>query len=453
MNLPNIHNCTISVIGLGYVGLPLALSFSKGKECCRTGLKISHKVIGYDTDKSRIDELRTGFDRTNEIDVSEKEDIKDIVLTFEENLLKESDVFIITVPTPVNKSKKPDLKYLKAASKTVGKAIAQKNNDNDEITPVIIFESTVFPGTVEDICVPIIEAESNFNYNSDDSNNTFVCGYSPERINPGDPNSNVLDIVKVTSGSNPNAANWVDQFYGSIIKAGTHKASTIKVAEAAKVIENTQRDLNIALINELARIFKLEGIDTLDVIEAASTKWNFSRFYPGLVGGHCISVDPYYLTYRSEQLGYYPEIILAARRLNDNMAKWIIQQLIKSMAVNQQAINGCKFLIMGLTFKENCPDLRNTGVLKLIENLEEYGIKPAVVDPTVSKDQAKKICNIDLVDLNEIKDDFDAIIVAVGHNEFKALKTQDWTKLIKKSKGIIYDLKGIVPRELNPMRL
>ncbi len=449
--LPDISNCTIAVIGLGYVGLPLAVELGKVQHCVTSGITLRRRVIGFDINKKRLKELNEGIDITNE--TSPDELTKSSLLEFTSNadLLREADVFLVTVPTPIDSAKKPDFSPLEEASRTVGKALKDRvifsKGLQNNILPVVIYESTVYPGATEEICVPIVQKESGLKFNED-----FFCGYSPERINPGDTTHKLTTITKVTSGSNSTAADWVDKFYRSIIHAGTYLAPSIKVAEAAKVIENTQRDLNIALINELAIIFHKLGIDTLDVLEAAGTKWNFLPFRPGLVGGHCISVDPYYLTHKAEQVGYIPQIVLAGRRINDSMGDWVVQQMVLEMASRGLNISGSKVLILGLAFKENCPDLRNTRVVDVIEALRHYGMKSIVVDPWIDSKEAKSKYETEVINNIPKSTKYQAVIAAVAHREFKEIVTSQWEDLLDK-KGVLVDLKGIAPRELNPIRL
>ncbi|EFV9594234.1 Vi polysaccharide biosynthesis UDP-N-acetylglucosamine C-6 dehydrogenase TviB, partial [Shigella sonnei] len=378
-------NAKIGIIGLGYVGLPLAVEFGK---------KVT--TIGFDINKSRIDELRNGHDST--LECSNLELLEATKLTYACSLdaLKECNVFIVTVPTPIDKHKQPDLTPLIKASETLGKII--KKGD------VIIYESTVYPGATEEDCIPVVEKVSGLKFNID-----FFAGYSPERINPGDKEHRVTNILKVTSGSTPDVAEYVDQLYKLIITVGTHKASSIKVAEAAKVIENTQRDVNIALINELSIIFNKLGIDTLEVLEAAGTKWNFLPFRPGLVGGHCIGVDPYYLTHKAQSVGYHPEMILAGRRLNDSMGQYVVSQLVKKMLKQRIQVEGANVLVMGLTFKENCPDLRNTKVIDIISELKEYNINIDIIDPWCSTDEAQHEYGLTLCEDPKVNH-YDAII-------------------------------------------
>lgn len=447
-SLPPLNNCTIGIIGLGYVGLPLALAFATPQKCPRTSAELRRRVIGFDVNHERLSELKRGVDRTNEASSHEILNATQLVLSSDLEDLASVDVFIVTVPTPINKAKRPDLTPLEKASHTVGLAIRSRYDKGYDSIPVVIYESTVYPGATEEICVPILEKVSGLAFNHD-----FACGYSPERINPGDKVHGLKDITKVTSGSTETTADWVDNLYGSIISAGTHKASSIKVAEAAKVIENTQRDLNIALINELAIIFNKLSIDTLDVLDAAGSKWNFLPFKPGLVGGHCIGVDPYYLTHKAEEAGYHPEVVLAGRRINDRMGEWISEQIVLRLAQNNVPVGGSRALVLGLTFKENCPDLRNTKVVDIIESLKNYAITSSVFDPWALKQEALSEYGIDLIpshmELNP--DKFQILIVAVAHEAFKAFTIKDWTELAKGK--IVFDIKGIVPRELSPIRL
>ncbi|MGE0588255.1 MAG: nucleotide sugar dehydrogenase [Cyclobacteriaceae bacterium] len=413
----------IGIIGLGYVGLPLAVEFGKVME-----------VIGFDIDKDRINELTAGHDRTREVDSEELKQASH--LTYSSNLddLKSVNYFIVTVPTPVDEFKKPDLRPLVSASKTVGRAI--KKGD------IIIYESTVYPGCTEEACIPIVESESGLKFNVD-----FFAGYSPERINPGDKQHRVTTIKKVTSGSTPEVAEKVDQLYKKIIKAGTHKASSIKVAEAAKVIENSQRDLNIAFVNELALIFEKVGIDTHEVLEAAGTKWNFLPFKPGLVGGHCIGVDPYYLTYKAEGLGYRPEVILSGRRINDNMPIYIANSVVKLMAKNDLPINKSRILVLGITFKENCPDIRNSKVADVVRELQTYGAKVDIYDPHADAREVEHEYGLGLV--GEPLGPYHSVVLAVGHDEFRGL---DWKK-IRDEKTVVYDVKGFLDRKEVSARL
>ena len=423
----NFENINIGIIGLGYVGLPLAVEFGK-----------KYSVLGFDINQSRIEQLQKGYDST--LEVSDNELKEAIYLKYSSAVteLKSCNVYIVTVPTPIDEHKQPDLTPLVKASEMLGKVV--KKND------IIIYESTVYPGATEEACLPVVERVSGLKFNED-----FYAGYSPERINPGDKEHRVTNILKVTSGSTPEIAEIVDQLYKSIITAGTHKASSIKVAEAAKVIENTQRDVNIALINELSIIFNKLNIDTLEVLEAAGTKWNFLPFRPGLVGGHCIGVDPYYLTHKAQSVGYHPEMILAGRRLNDGMGKHVVSELVKKMLKKRIQINGANVLLMGLTFKENCPDLRNTKVVDIVSELKEYNINVDIVDPWCSNDEAQHEYGLNLT--TEYKENnYDAIILAVGHNEFKEMGA-DKIRGLGKVDHVLYDLKYVLPKQSVDMRL
>ena len=449
---PDLNNCTVAIIGLGYVGLPLAIEFSKKQKCYLSGTVINRTVIGFDINYKRIQELKKGIDITNEINNEELLNANLASLTNQIDEIAEADIFVVTVPTPINELKKPDLEPLKKATSTVAKALSIRSKTPNKCIPIVIYESTVYPGTTEEICIPIIEKESGLIYNKNNSKDTFVCGYSPERINPGDKKHRLKDIVKITSGSNKETAKWINCFYGSIIKAGTYSTKDIKTAEAAKIIENTQRDINIALMNELSIIFKLLNIDTLDVLEAASTKWNFIKFTPGLVGGHCIGVDPYYLTYKAQSLGYKPEIVLAGRLINDGMSRWVSEQLILEMNKKNMYISSAKVLILGFTFKENCPDIRNTKIFDIVKILKEYKLYIDIVDPWVNPTEAENVYSLKVFK-NIPKDrKYDAILCTLAHQTFIEMGKTDWYKLLN-DEGIIFDLKGIVPRELNPMRL
>ncbi len=417
----------IAVIGLGYVGLPLAVEFGKIRP-----------TVGFDINKTRIEELKAGHDRTLETDDKELASARHMLITDKTDDLKDCQIFLVTVPTPIDKFKRPDLTPLIKASETVGKVL--KTGD------IVIYESTVYPGATEEDCVPVLEKFSGLTYNTD-----FYCGYSPERINPGDKVHTVTKIRKVTSGSTEAIAEEVDQLYKSIIVAGTFKASSIRVAEAAKVIENSQRDINIAFVNELAVIFNRMGIDTIEVLEAAGTKWNFLPFRPGLVGGHCIGVDPYYLTHKAQELGYNPEIILAGRRLNDNMGILVANNVIKLMIKKGHKIEGAPVLILGITFKENCPDIRNSRVIDVINELESFGCKVDTFDPWADKAEVKHEYGTDILtqhsELSGKK--YSAIVAAVAHNEFNALSLNE---LILPN-AVIYDIKAILPKDIIDARL
>jgi UDP-N-acetyl-D-galactosamine dehydrogenase len=445
--LPDSSSCTVAVIGLGYVGLPLAVEFAKRQPCRRTGAPLQRRVIGFDINQHRLDELRAGHDRTNETSREELQAASGLEFSADPAVLATADVFVVTVPTPIDSAKRPDLTPLEKASATVGRALKARAAQGATTLPVVIYESTVYPGATEEVCVPILETESGLSFNQ-----RFACGYSPERINPGDTEHKLTMITKVTSGSSEAAAAWVDGFYGSIIEAGTHRADSIAVAEAAKVIENTQRDLNIALVNELAIIFRELGIDTLDVLEAAGTKWNFLPFRPGLVGGHCIGVDPYYLTHKAEQLGYHPQVVLAGRRINDGMGRWVVEQLVLAMAQRGMVIAGARVLVLGLSFKENCPDLRNTRVVDVLQFLQRYGMDPVLVDPWVDPGEAQREYGLRVAAQIPKGEPYKAVVAAVAHRQFQSMAPEQWRELLT-ADGVILDLKGLVPRQLKPIRL
>ncbi|MFU1980635.1 Vi polysaccharide biosynthesis UDP-N-acetylglucosamine C-6 dehydrogenase TviB [Bordetella hinzii] len=422
-----IQDVKLAIVGLGYVGLPLAVEFGKKRP-----------VIGFDINTRRIEELRRGHDHTLEVDDKELAEARHLSCTTDRAELGQANVFIVTVPTPIDEYKQPDLTPLVKASETIGAVL--KRGD------IVIYESTVYPGATEEDCVPVLERVSGLKYNVD-----FFAGYSPERINPGDKAHRVSTIKKVTSGSTPEVAELVDQLYQEIIVAGTHKASSIRVAEAAKVIENTQRDVNIALINELALIFNRMGIDTEAVLQAAGTKWNFLPFRPGLVGGHCIGVDPYYLTHKAQSIGYHPEIILAGRRLNDSMGGYVVSQLVKCMTKKRLHVQGAKVLVMGLTFKENCPDLRNTRVVDIIKELGEYSVDVDVYDPWVDAEEAKHEYGITPI-AQPAEGSYDAIILAVSHHQFVEMGAAAIRKLGKPD-HVLYDLKYVLTAEESDLRL
>jgi UDP-N-acetyl-D-galactosamine dehydrogenase len=425
--LNSLENVKLGIIGLGYVGLPLAVEFGK-----------KYPTLGFDINTQRVGELKQGHDFTLELSSKELADSEFISYSTEVDDLKACNVYIVTVPTPIDNNKQPDLSPLIKASAMLAKVI----NKGD----IIIYESTVYPGATEEVCLPEVERHSGLVFNQD-----FYAGYSPERINPGDKERRVTNILKVTSGSTPKVADFVDSLYKSIITAGTYQASSMQVAEAAKVIENTQRDLNIALINELAVIFNKLSIDTEEVLKAAGTKWNFLPFRPGLVGGHCISVDPYYLTHKAQAIGYNPEVILAGRRINDSMGAYVVSQLVKTMLKRKLPVNGANVLVMGLTFKENCPDVRNTGIIDILAELTEFDINVDVYDPWVNPAEAKHEYDVDLISAPKVGH-YDAVIFAVAHNEFKALSAVD-IKAMLKSEHVIYDLKYMLDAELADIRL
>ncbi len=432
---------TIAVIGLGYVGLPLAVEFAKKR-----------KVIGYDINQERIDELNEGHDPTLEV---EDKDLQQVLLTNEDSFSKsqeglflsskrqdiaEASIYIIAVPTPTDRHNRPDLTPLIKSSELVGQVLSKGD--------IVIYESTVYPGATEEDCIPVIERTSNKKFNE-----YFYVGYSPERINPGDKVNTLTTITKITSGSTPEIAKEVDNLYNEIIVAGTHLAPSIKVAEAAKVIENSQRDINIAFVNELSKIFNLMKIDTLDVLEAAGTKWNFLPFRPGLVGGHCIGVDPFYLAQKAQEVGYHPEIILAGRRLNDSMGEFVASEIVKLMLKAGKPVKNTKALMLGITFKENCPDIRNTRAIDIYHELKNFGMEVDIYDPWASFEEVKEEYGIDLLEVKETSilanNNYGAIILAVSHNEFKELDAQS----LKDSGAVIFDAKGIFPRDLVDLRL
>jgi UDP-N-acetyl-D-galactosamine dehydrogenase len=425
MKLP--ENLQIAVIGLGYVGLPLAVEFGK-----------KFSTLGFDINQRRVAELKAGIETTLEVSDAELKEANKLTYSTDIEELRKATVYIVTVPTPIDEHKQPDLTPLVKASETLGKVI--KRGD------IAIYESTVYPGATEECCVPVIERVSGLKFNED-----FHVGYSPERINPGDKEHRLTTISKVTSGSTPAAADFIDALYKSIITAGTHKAASIKVAEAAKVIENTQRDLNIALMNELAIIFNKLGIDTEDVLKAAGTKWNFLPFRPGLVGGHCIGVDPYYLTHKAEAIGYHPQVILAGRRINDGMGPYVVGQLVKQMLKRRIQVDGANVLIMGLTFKENCPDLRNTKVIDIIRELADYNVNVDIHDPWVSAEEAQHEYGVTPVDSPE-KGKYDAVILAVAHNQFRELGAPA-IRQFGKEKHVLFDLKYVLSQADSDVRL
>lgn len=423
----NLEDIKLAIIGLGYVGLPLAVEFGRKRS-----------VVGFDINERRIKELRNGNDFTLETTQDELAAAEQLKYTTQTDDLRSCNCYIVTVPTPIDEHKRPDLTPLIKASETVGKVL--KKGD------IVIYESTVYPGCTEEDCVPVLEKHSGLRFNQD-----FYCGYSPERINPGDKEHRVTNIKKVTSGSTPEIADLVDALYNEIITVGTHKAESIKVAEAAKVIENTQRDLNIALINELALIFNKMGIDTEAVLKAAGSKWNFLPFRPGLVGGHCIGVDPYYLTYKAQAIGYHPEIILAGRRLNDSMGNYVVAQLVKAMTKRRIQVDGAKVLVMGLTFKENCPDLRNTRVVDIVSELTDYNCSVDVYDPWVDVEEARHEYGITPVDKPNAGS-YDAIILAVAHQQFKNMGAAG-VRSLGRPNSVLYDLKYVLSARESDLRL
>lgn len=423
----NINEIKIGVIGLGYVGLPLAAEFGKYRP-----------VVGFDINEIRVNELKAGIDNTREVETDALQAAKKLTFSTELNDLINCNFYIITVPTPIDENNAPDLKPLQSASTAVGKVI--KKGD------IVVYESTVYPGATEEVCIPIIEKESGLVFNVD-----FYAGYSPERINPGDKVNTLTKITKITSGSTSEAADLIDSVYASIIKAGTYRASSIKVAEAAKVIENTQRDLNIAIVNEFAKIFNIIGIDTQAVLDAAGSKWNFLKFKPGLVGGHCISVDPYYLTHKAQEVGYRPEVILAGRRINDGMGQYVATQMVKKLSSKKIHIDEAKILVMGFTFKGDCPDTRNTKVIEIIKELQSFNINVDVYDDWASKEEVKNHYGIELID--KLKQGYyDGIIIAVDHSDYKKLGI-DYIRSLAKENHVIYDVKYVFEENESDLRL
>jgi len=423
-----LDNIKIGIVGLGYVGLPLAVEFGK-----------RYPTIGFDLNMERIAELKAGIDHTLEVSSEELIQAKQLTYTVDPNDLSECNFYLVTVPTPLDNHKHPDLTPLEKASITIGKRLTADN--------IVVYESTVYPGATEEICVPLLAQYSQLKFNQD-----FFVGYSPERINPGDKSHRLTSIVKITSGSTPAAANLIDQVYRSIITVGTYQASSIRVAEAAKVIENTQRDVNIALVNELALLFNRLGIDTSEVLTAAGTKWNFLPFRPGLVGGHCIGVDPYYLTQKAQDVGYHPEMILAGRRINDNMGFYVATEIIKLMIQKRIQVADAEILVMGLTFKENCPDLRNTRVIDIIQEFKGYGAKVDVYDPWADSKEAKQEYNLDLIRTVPKKNQYDAVVMAVAHRQFCEMSIAE-IKAMTKPNSVVYDVKAILPTEIADGRL
>jgi UDP-N-acetyl-D-glucosamine/UDP-N-acetyl-D-galactosamine dehydrogenase len=423
LKINKLENTKIAIIGLGYVGLPLAVEFGQ-----------KYQVLGFDINEIRVSELKNGYDRTREIESEGLKSPQNLTFSMDVEDLKDYNVFIVTVPTPIDKFKKPDLIPLLSASRTIGKIL--KKGD------IVIYESTVYPGCTEEDCVPVLEKESGLKFNQD-----FYCGYSPERINPGDKINTLTKIRKVTSGSTPEIADFINNLYGSIIEAGTYKATSMKVAEASKAIENAQRDVNISFVNELALIFDKMDIDTSEVLEAAGTKWNFLKFKPGLVGGHCIGVDPYYLLHKSESLGYYPQVILSGRRVNDNMGIFVANKLIKLLIKNGHKIEGSNVLILGITFKENCPDIRNSRVVDVYNELKEFGVNVTVHDPYADTHEVKEEYGIEIT--TELLDKYDGILLAVSHNEYRTLNLENF----KNNNAVVFDIKSMWEKETVDARL
>tara|TARA_A100001388_G_scaffold273047_1_gene254346 strand:+ start:2326 stop:3690 length:1365 start_codon:yes stop_codon:yes gene_type:complete len=446
---PDIFNCDVAIIGLGYVGLPLAVEIAKVKKCLSTSKNINRKVIGFDINKKRIEQLKKGIDITKSVDEHALINNSNLFFTANSLNIKEADIFIVTVPTPIDKNNHPDLSALKKASISVGNLIKLRERNTN---PIVVYESTVYPGATEEVCIPLIEEYSGLKTNSNvESIKTFFYGYSPERVNPGDFKMGISDIVKLTSGNTDESSYLIDNFYKSFIKAGTYNVSSIKVAEAAKVIENTQRDINIALVNELSLIFEHMKIDTNDVLDAASTKWNFLPFRPGLVGGHCIGIDPYYLTFKAAEYGYHANLVLSGRSTNEKMAQHIADKLIINLSKQSNNLSKSKVLIMGCTFKENCSDIRNSKVFDLLRRLEEFNINVDICDPIAIGEEVKNCYNLQIK--SDIRfEDYEAIIIAVAHDEYKDIDSYFWENLLNRG-IIIFDIKGILTRNEKILRL
>ena len=435
LKLPPLNNCSIAVIGLGYVGLPLAIAIANQKRCILTKDKIQRSIFGFDLDISRIKELKEGFDRNKISSKNTKKHLENIVFTNEINSLKKVDVFIITVPTPIDKKNNPNLTFIKEASKLVGESI--NSLKNNKFNKIIIFESTVYPGLTEEICVPIIEKNSGLIHNKPKNERTFFCGYSPERINPGDSNHTIDTIIKLTSGCNEYVASWIDEFYGSFIKAGTHKVSSIKVAEAAKIIENIQRDINIALVNELSMLFKKIDVDTHEVLEAANTKWNFHKYRPGLVGGHCIGVDPYYLTFKAQEIGFDTKLISAGRSINNYMYEYLFKEIVNLLCKQKENENDTKILLLGITYKSDCSDIRNSQLVLLAEKLKKRNLKITIVDPKVDRKKALEEMSLEILEKIPKNQKYSIIIFGLYHKEFENLSYKVLKKSTKKDTVII----------------
>tara|TARA_B100000242_G_scaffold286916_1_gene253065 strand:+ start:45 stop:1409 length:1365 start_codon:yes stop_codon:yes gene_type:complete len=446
---PSINCCNIAILGLGYVGLPLAIEFARSKDKISSSEK--GKVYGFDIDQTRINQLIEACDVTNEIEKNQLLQRKYLEFTSDSDFLKICDVFIVTVPTPLTENNQPDFNALINASKMIGKAMKEGALKRNKV-PFVIFESTVYPGATEEICLPILIKYSGMNLYSTKKENSFALGYSPERVNPGDKKNKLVDIIKVTSGCCEETSLWIDNLYKKIIKAGTYRAKSITIAEASKVIENVQRDINIAIVNEFALIFNKLSIDTLDVLEAAQTKWNFLKFRPGLVGGHCIGVDPYYLTYKSKQIGYYPDLISSSRRLNNGMGIWISEQVIVEIVKRSLIKKELKILMLGISFKENCPDIRNSKVFDIYNSLKKYDFQIDIFDPVVDIEKVKEDHNIIMLSNLGKNKKYDVVILSVAHDLFKNFAEKDWSRLLS-NKGFIFDIKGIAPRSLNPIRI
>ena len=437
LNLPPIYDCSVAVIGLGYVGLPLSIAIANQKFCFISKKKCSRKVIGFDIDTQRIKELKNGFDRNKVYSKELTQNFNNIKFSNKKELLKNADVFIITVPTPIDNNKNPDLSLITSASKLVGESI--KKNKNENFNKIIIYESTVYPGVTEEICMPIVENFSGKKFNCLTSKDSFYCGYSPERINPGDTKHNINTIIKVTSGCNKEVSDWVDKFYGSFIKAGTFRTKNIKIAEAAKIIENTQRDINIALVNELSMLFKKMNINTQEVLKAAGSKWNFHQYIPGLVGGHCIGVDPYYLAHKAKEIGFNTKLISAGRSINDFMCEYLVQEIVGNQKKEKENTKKKRILILGLSYKSNCSDTRNSQLINLVEKLKKKNFEVTVVDPLINRKKVYSEKRIKTFSKIPLSKKYLNIIFALDHKEFNNLTLSYLEKLLLK-KGRLFDL-------------
>ncbi len=437
LNLPPLNKCSIAVIGLGYVGLPLAIAIANQKRCILSNKKIQRNIVGFDLDISRINELNKGFDRNKISSKNIKNKLESIEFTNDKNLLKKVDIFIVTVPTPIDEKNNPNLIFIKEASKLIGESI--RALDKQKSNKIIIYESTVYPGLTEEICVPIIEKNSGLIHNHPKNESTFFCGYSPERINPGDRTHTIDTIIKVTSGCNEDVASWIDEFYASFIKAGTHKVSSIKVAEASKIIENIQRDINIALVNELSMLFKKIDIDTNEVLQAANTKWNFHKYSPGLVGGHCIGVDPYYLTFKSQEIGFDTKLISAGRSINNYMHEYLFHEILNLLSKQNEDQNEINILLLGISYKSNCSDMRNSQLVLLAEKIKQKDLEITIVDPKVDRKKALEELGLKILLGIPKNEKYSIIIFGLYHEEFEQLSYEKLNKSAK-NKTLIIDL-------------
>ena len=454
MILPNTNNCFVAVIGAGYIGLPLSIKFAEVKKSYIDNVLNNRKVLCFDIDSERINNLKKGFDITREVKEKELLNKENLFFTDNPRDLCSAEVFIVAVPTPINDDKTPNLYSLKEATKCIAKVILEKriNNPKDNITPIIIYESTVYPGATEEICVPIIEKITGLKYNDLSTDRGFALGYSPERANPGDKENTIDSITKITSGSQPKIAEWVNNLYGSIIKAGTHKVSSIRVGEAAKIIENVQRDVNIALMNEFSMFFSKLDLDTHEILQAAYTKWNFLRFEPGLVGGHCIGIDPYYLIHKAKELSFSPKLTTLSREINEYTLEWIFERLLNEAKRKKINIENSKILLLGITFKENCPDLRNSKSIELLKKLISKKAQCDVFEPNVNNETIKRKYGINSLEKIPENGNYDILIGAVKHNEFLGMNSDSWLKLLKKN-HLVLDIKNIIPKSIKAIRI